>query len=58
MKLRQVMCRGTVRLLSALELLGMFRWKPEIFRFTDPAIVHRERYRAFQAFEVSLPFFC
>lgn len=53
LKLRQFLCRGTVRLLSALGHLGLFRPKPEVFQFTDPAIVYRERYRVFQAFDVS-----
>lgn len=56
MKLRQSLCRGTVRLVAGLESLGMMGQKagewPE-FRFTSPEIVHRERFRAFQALDVS-----
>lgn len=56
MKLRQCLCRGTVRLVAGLESLGMMGQKadewPE-FRFTSPEIVHRERFRAFQALDVS-----
>lgn len=56
MKLRQCLCRGTVRLVAGLESLGLMGQKagewPE-FRFTSPEIVHRERFRAFQALDVS-----
>eukprot|EP00903_Cladosiphon_okamuranus_P014294 g13276.t1 len=54
MKLRQCLCRGTVRLVAGLESLGMMGQKagewPE-FRFTSLEIVHRERFRAFQALD-------
>lgn len=53
LRLRQLLCRGTVQLLSALEFVGLFQPKADTCRFTTPAIVHRERYRAFQAFDVS-----
>ncbi|CAM9614987.1 unnamed protein product, partial [Laminaria digitata] len=54
LKLRQCLCRGQVRLLAGLESLGIMgrkagRW-PD-FRFTSPEIVHRERFRAFQALD-------
>lgn len=56
MRLRQCLCRGTVRLVAGLEALGMMGQKagewPE-FRFTSPEIVHRERFRAFQSLDVS-----
>lgn len=56
MKLRQCLCRGTVRLVAGLESLGMMGQKagewPE-FRFTSPEIVHRERFMAFQNLDVS-----
>lgn len=53
MKLRQCLCRGNVRLLAGLESLQMMGKDAECFRFTSGAIVHRERYRAFQALDVS-----
>lgn len=56
MNLRQCLCRGYVRLLAGLDALGMMGSRvgqgPE-FRFTKPDIVHRERFRAFQALDVS-----
>lgn len=56
MKLRKCLCRGYVRLLAGLEALGMMGRQagqgPD-FQFTKPDIVHRERFRAFQALDVS-----
>ncbi|CAM9878501.1 unnamed protein product [Ectocarpus fasciculatus] len=54
MKLRQFLCRGSVRLIAGLESLGMMGQKAgewSEFRFTSPEIIHRERFRAFQALE-------
>ncbi|CAN0331380.1 unnamed protein product, partial [Ectocarpus sp. 4 AP-2014] len=50
MKLRQCLCRGSVRLIAGLESLGMMGQKAgewSEFRFTSPEIIHRERFRAF-----------
>lgn len=53
LRLRQFLYHGIARLLSGLEYLGLFRPEPEVFQFTDPAIIYRERHRVFQAFDVS-----
>lgn len=56
MKLRQCLCRGAVRLLAGLQSLGIMgqgAGQGADFRFTTPSIIHRERFRAFQALEVS-----